>query len=112
MTLREYFEEYYRILSQDDLEKLDVFFCTDSPLLQSTKQQFSAMRQQYELTLTLLEVSVLSKQDDVLIVRDGLKFCIESNDKKNEYTSTNIHTFVNEDNSWKIHNSAGLPRRG
>ena len=111
MTLQEFFDSYYATVSKGDLDELKVFYTTSSPLFETNYQQFSAMRQQFDFSLSVQSIGLLSKQDDLLIARDELRFdaVIEGNEVVQ--VSTNIHILTRENGEWKIFNSALIPEQ-
>ncbi|WP_462173618.1 hypothetical protein [Pseudoalteromonas xiamenensis] len=109
MTLREYFDNYYSVISRGDLADLDAFYFPNSPLGETNKQQFEAMRKQFSFELKLMDVSLLAKQDELLIVRDQLVFEATIEGEARTKRSSNIHTLVKSDENWCVYSSNPLP---
>ena len=53
MTINEYFDTYYKIISTGNLDELNDYFHTNSPFLGVVKQQYEAIRKQLDLKITL-----------------------------------------------------------
>ncbi|AUJ71771.1 MULTISPECIES: hypothetical protein [Pseudoalteromonas] len=109
MTLEEYFNNYYELICNGELDNLAQFYCSNSPLIEANYQQFSGMRQQFKFKLSLQGVELISKQPDLLIVRDSLRF--EATIEGNEVVqvSSNVHMMTRDNDEWRIFNSAALP---
>lgn len=110
MTLNEYFSHYYLLICDGNLDELEQYFCVDSPLFGATKQQFEALRKQYEFKFTLKDISLIAKQDDLIVVRDRLSFQADIDGNYIDKESTNLHSLVKEAGEWKIHCSTPLPQ--
>lgn len=109
MTLNEYFSRYYALICDGNLDDLESYFCFESPLLNATKQQFETLRKQFDFKFTLKKVSLIAKQDDLLVVRDMVHFKAEIDGKDIDKVSMNLHSLVKESGEWKLHCSTPLP---
>ncbi|MEM5553261.1 hypothetical protein WNY63_21375 [Pseudoalteromonas neustonica] len=109
MTLNEYFSSYYALICDGHLDSLEQYYSVESPLFSARKRQFEKLRQQFDFKFLLQNISVIAKQDDLLVVIDRLNFQAEIGGKSVEKTSVNLHSLVKELGEWKIHSSTQLP---
>ena len=109
MTLNKYFSRYYALICDGNLDELESYFCSESPLFNATKQQFETLRKQFDFKFILQDISLIAKQDDLLVVRDKVNFKAEINGQDIDKVSMNLHSFIKESGEWKLHCSTPLP---
>jgi len=109
MTLQEYFTSYYNTISKGNIEELDQYYHSAAPLMNAAKSQWESMRKQLDFTMTLTHVELLAKQDDLLVVRDEMKFEGEVNGESVAKHSTNVHSLTKENDEWKLFSTSNFP---
>ena len=108
MTINEYFNTYYRIISTGDLDALNDYFHANSPFLAVIKKKYEAIRKQVDIKITLESIELVSKLDDLLVIRDNILFEGKKGDDINRKVSGNLHVMFKEGEIWKIHSTARL----
>ena len=108
MTINEYFSTYYEIITKGNLEDLNDYFHTSSPFLQGTKQQYAAIRKQLEMNINIESIELVSKLDDLLVIRDRILFESHKGEEVNRNFSGNLHIMVKENDSWKLQSTTNL----
>jgi len=113
MTISEFFNYYYNVVCNDDLDKLDELFHHDSPFLLNVKAQYESIRQQLEMTIEIISIELVAKQNDLLIIRDKINFRGQQGDNVMANQSQNLHVMTKKSNSeWKVHSTACLEVNG
>lgn len=108
MTINDYFTTYYGIVSKGSLDELDGFFHSNSPFLIGVKQQYEAIRKQIEMTIKLESIDLISKLDDLLVIRDKILFEGVVDDDIQRNISENLHIMIKENGSWKVQSTTTL----
>ena len=113
MTIKEFFTKYYQVISNEDLNDLDQLFHADSPFLPSIKRQYESVRTQLEVNIDLESIELVSKQDDMLVVRDCMLFAGTKGETVNKQRSENVHVLTKKaEGEWKIHSTICLSLSG
>ncbi|WP_057830326.1 hypothetical protein [Colwellia sp. TT2012] len=108
MTINEYFKTYYKIISTGNLDELNDYFHTNSPFLGGIKQQYEAIRKQLDFNITLESIELVSKLDDLLVIRDRILFEGQKGDEVKRNFSGNLHVMIKENDSWKLQSTTCL----
>lgn len=108
MTLNEYFNEYYNLICKGNLEELNKYFHSASPFLAATKQQYEAARQQVEMNITIESIELVSKLEDLLVIRDRILFEGTSGETVKRNYSGNLHVMIKEQENWKLQTTTCL----
>jgi hypothetical protein len=108
MTINEYFTDYYQMISTGNLDDLSDFFHPNSPFLAGTKQQYQAIRKQLAMNITLQSIELVSKLDDLLVVRDRILFEGQQGEDIKKSISGNVHVMVKEADYWKLQSTTCL----
>jgi hypothetical protein len=108
VTINEYFKTYYGIVSKGNLDELDSFFHSSSPFLVGVKQQYEAIRKQIEMTINLESIELVSKLDDLLVIRDKILFEGGTDNDIKRSISENLHIMVKENDTWKVQSTTNL----
>ncbi len=108
MTINEYFKTYYEIISKGNLEDLNDYFHSSSPFLQGIKQQYTAIRKQLEMNINIESIELVSKLDDLLVIRDRILFEGQQGEEVKKNYSGNLHIMVKENESWKLQSTTCL----
>ncbi|WP_046004725.1 nuclear transport factor 2 family protein [Pseudoalteromonas rubra] len=109
MTLKAFFERYYQIICSGNLDDLEAFYHNGSAVMIGAKAQFENMRKQFDFEMTLTKVELLSKQDDLLVVRDEMMIRGEKEGQNQEKSMQNIHSLAKEEGQWRIFSTASFP---
>jgi hypothetical protein len=108
MTINEYFKTYYEIISKGDLEQLNDYFHSTSPFLQGIKQQYTAVRKQLNMNINIESIELVSKLDDLLVIRDRILFEGNKGEEVKKNYSGNLHVMIKENESWKLQSTTCL----
>jgi hypothetical protein len=108
MTINEYFNSYYNIISTGNLDELTDYFHISSPLLGAIQQQYEAIRKQLDMKITLESIELVSKQDDLLVIRDSILFEGHKGDEVKRNVSGNLHIMMKDGEQWKLHTTTRL----
>ncbi|AZZ99955.1 nuclear transport factor 2 family protein [Pseudoalteromonas sp. R3] len=109
MTLKEFFERYYEIICSGNLDDLEPFYHTGAGVMAGAKSQFESMRKQLSFKMTLRNVELLAKRDDLLIVRDVMTIEGEKEGQALDKRSENIHSLAKEGGQWRIFSTSTFP---
>jgi hypothetical protein len=72
------------------------------------KQQYEAIRKQIEMTINVESIDLISKLDDLLVIRDKILFEGGSGEKIQRNISENLHIMIKENESWKVQSTTCL----
>lgn len=103
MKLSDFIQNYYSIITTKSLDELETVFDTDSPFFTATKHQYEQMRMQFNVKVDLQDLTLVSQQEDLIIVRDKVIFNACSNEHNVNSINENLHILVLRDKQWKIH---------
>jgi hypothetical protein len=113
MTIKEFFKHYYDIACNGDLELLDELFHSDSPFLVGVKMQYESVRKQLEINIEIESIELISKLDDILVVRDNIMFEGNKDGKTKKNRSENLHVLTKrQDGEWKLQVTTCLANSG
>jgi hypothetical protein len=109
MTVKEFFTRYYSLISSGELESLDHLFQKNSPYLDGIKRQYESLHRQHDITASIEHIELVAKQDDLLVVRDAIKFEVSDKETTKKSHLSNLHHLTKSDNDqWKIHSTLTL----
>lgn len=103
MKLSDFIKNYYSIITTKNLNELETVFDSDSPFFSATKHQYEQMRMQFNLAVDLQDLTLISQQKDLIVVRDKIFFTACSEEHNVKSINENLHILVLKDNQWKIH---------
>lgn len=109
MTVKEFFACYYSLISSGELESLDHLFQKNSPYLNGIKQQYGDLHRQHEISASIEHIELVAKQDDLLVVRDTIKFEVKNKESSKKSCLSNLHLLTKSDGEqWRIHSTLNL----